>query len=76
MKGEYTFALLKDIMLIAQRTHDEQLFTMHIIELPSGTCIFEEELNLNSCLFKWNDRIYLEILENACGKIVCYDYLK
>ena len=76
MKGEYTFALLKDIMLIAQRTHDEQLFTMHIIELPSGTCIFEEELNLNSCLFKWNDQIYLEILENACGKIVCYDYLK
>lgn len=72
--GQYTFALLDDVVLIAQKNRKESGFTLRVFDLDTCDCIFSDVLDLKSCFFKINNRIYVEIVENGITKIIDYDY--
>ena len=69
---EYTFVLLEDMILMASKKKDEELFTIQAIDLKTQDCLDKEKLVLTSPLFMIGNQVFYEVETNGERKIVEY----
>lgn len=69
---EYTFVLLEDMILMASKKKDEELFTIQAIDLKTQDCLDKEKLVLTSPLFMIGNQVFYEVETNEERKIVEY----
>lgn len=71
--SRYTFVIQNNVLLVATKEPNQEDFCIKGYDLDSLECLFSENLDLRSYLFKIGDELYMECVIDGQSRVAKYD---